>query len=160
MEETKTNLFKPVTTLRGVGPKTAANLETLGIYSLYDLLFYFPMRYDELQTLPLDEIMDGQKVLLKGIVATAAFVRRFGYKKSRLSFKLKIDHAVVMVNFFNQPWLVRQLKIGKEVAIYGKYNVSRQSLSAFRLVAAKESHNGLAPVYPVNRHLRQKRSGL
>ena len=150
-------LFAPVTDLKGVGTKTAAALGSLGIYSIYDLLFYFPFRYDELQTLPLDQIMDGQKVMLKGIVATEAFVSRFGYKKSRLSFKMRIDHDVIMVNFFNQPWLKNKIEIGQEVAIYGKYNVARQSLSAFKFVAAKENDSGMAPIYPVNRHVKQKK---
>ena len=115
------NLFEPVTKLKGVGPKTAAALESLSIYSVYDLLFYFPYRYDDLEMIPLDQLNDGQKVLLKGIVATEPFVSRFGYKKSRLSFKLRIDHDIIMVNFFNQPWLKNQLEVGKEVAVYGKY---------------------------------------
>lgn len=150
-------LFAPVTDLKGVGTKTTAALGSLGIYSIYDLLFYFPFRYDELQTLPLDQIMDGQKVMLKGIVATEAFVSRFGYKKSRLSFKMRIDHDVIMVNFFNQPWLKNKIEIGQEVAIYGKYNVARQSLTAFKFVAAKENDSGMAPIYPVNRHVKQKK---
>lgn len=150
-------LFAPVTDLKGVGTKTAADLGSLGIYSIYDLLFYFPFRYDELQTLPLDQIMDGQKVMLKGIVATEPFVSRFGYKKSRLSFKMRIDHDVIMVNFFNQPWLKSKIEIGEEVAIYGKYNVARQSLSAFKFVAVKEKDSGMAPIYPVNRHVKQKK---
>lgn len=150
-------LFAPVTDLKGVGTKTTAALGSLGIYSIYDLLFYFPFRYDELQTLPLDQIMDDQKVMLKGIVATEAFVSRFGYKKSRLSFKMRIDHDVIMVNFFNQPWLKNKIEIGQEVAIYGKYNVARQSLTAFKFVAAKENDSGMAPIYPVNRHVKQKK---
>ncbi|WP_294878532.1 ATP-dependent DNA helicase RecG [Lactobacillus rizhaonensis] len=150
-------LFAPVTDLKGVGTKTAAALGSLGIYSVYDLLYYFPFRYDELQTIPLDQIMDGQKVMLKGIVATDAFVTRFGYKKSRLSFKLRIDHDVIMVNFFNQPWLKEKIAVGKEVAIYGKYNAARQSLAAFKFVAAKENDSGMAPIYSVNRQIKQKK---
>ena len=150
-------LFAPVTDLKGVGTKTAAALGSLEIYSIYDLLYYFPFRYDELQTIPLDQIMDGQKVMLKGVVATEAFVSRFGYKKSRLSFKLRIDHDVVMVNFFNQPWLKEKIEVGKEVAVYGKYNISRQSLAGFKFIAAKENDSGMAPIYSVNRHLRQKK---
>ena len=150
-------LFAPVTDLKGVGTKTAAALGSLEIYSIYDLLYYFPFRYDELQTIPLDQIMDGQKVMLKGVVATEAFVSRFGYKKSRLSFKLRIDHDVVMVNFFNQPWLKEKIEVGKEVAVYGKYNISRQSLAGFKFIAAKENNSGMAPIYSVNRHLRQKK---
>ena len=150
-------LFAPVTDLKGVGTKTAAALGSLGIYSVYDLLYYFPFRYDELQTIPLDQIMDGQKVMLKGIVATDAFVTRFGYKKSRLSFKLRIDHDVIMVNFFNQPWLKEKIAVGKEVAIYGKYNAARQSLAAFKFIAAKENDSGMAPIYSVNRQIKQKK---
>ena len=150
-------LFAPVTDLKGVGTKTAAALGSLGIYSVYDLVYYFPFRYDELQTIPLDQIMDGQKVMLKGIVATDAFVTRFGYKKSRLSFKLRIDHDVIMVNFFNQPWLKEKIEIGKEVAIYGKYNAARQSLAAFKFIAAKENDSGMAPIYSVNRQIKQKK---
>ena len=150
-------LFAPVTDLKGVGTKTAAALGSLEIYSIYDLLYYFPFRYDELQTIPLDQIMDGQKVMLKGVVATEAFVSRYGYKKSRLSFKLRIDHDVVMVNFFNQPWLKEKIEVGKEVAVYGKYNISRQSLAGFKFIAAKENDSGMAPIYSVNRHLRQKK---
>ena len=150
-------LFAPVTDLKGVGTKTAADLGSLGIYSIYDLLYYFPFRYDELESMPLDQVMDGQKVMLKGIVATEPFVSRFGYKKTRLSFKLRIDHEVVMVNFFNQPWLKSKIEIGKDVAIYGKYNLDRQSLSAFKFVATKENDRGLAPVYPVNKHIHQKK---
>ena len=150
-------LFAPVTNLKGVGTKTAAALGSLGIYSIYDLLFYFPFRYDELQTIPLDQIMDGQKVMLKGIVATDAFVSRFGYKKSRLSFKMRIDHDVILVNFFNQPWLKEKIEVGKEVAVYGKYNLARQSLAGFKFVAAKENDSGMAPIYSVNHHIRQKK---
>ena len=150
-------LFAPVTNLKGVGTKTAAALGSLGIYSIYDLLFYFPFRYDELQTIPLEQIMDGQKVMLKGIVATDAFVSRFGYKKSRLSFKMRIDHDVILVNFFNQPWLKEKIEVGKEVAVYGKYNLARQSLAGFKFVAAKENDSGMAPIYSVNHHIRQKK---
>lgn len=149
--------FSPATDLKGVGVKTGEGLRTLGICSIYDLLFYFPYRYDELASLPLDQLMDGQKVMLKGIVATTPYQNFFGYHKSRVSFKMRIDHDIIMVNFFNQPWLTKQLEIGQEVAIYGKYNLAKQSLSAYKLVAKSHGDDGMAPVYSVNRHIKQKK---
>ena len=101
--------------------------------------------------------MDGQKVMLKGIVATTPYQNFFGYHKSRVSFKMRIDHDIIMVNFFNQPWLTKQLEIGQEVAIYGKYNLAKQSLSAYKLVAKSHGDDGMAPVYSVNRHIKQKK---
>lgn len=41
------NLFSPVTDLRGVGPARAAALQRLGIFTLYDLLAYFPRDYED-----------------------------------------------------------------------------------------------------------------
>lgn len=149
--------FSPATDLKGVGVKTGEGLRTLGICSIYDLLFYFPYRYDELASLPLDQLLDGQKVMLKGIVATTPYQNFFGYHKSRVSFKMRIDHDIIMVNFFNQPWLCKQLEIGQEVAIYGKYNLAKQSLSAYKLVAKSHGDDGMAPVYSVNRHIKQKK---
>lgn len=155
----KTNtLFDPVTCLPGVGIKTAASLSTLGINSLYDLLFYFPFRYDDLENIPLDSVVDGQKVLLKGIVATPPYLNRFGYRKTRLTFKMRIDHDIVMVNFFNQPWLKNKLEVGQDIAVYGKYAVARQSLAGIKIVAVKsENVDAMAPVYPVNKHVKQKK---
>ncbi|WP_439755906.1 DEAD/DEAH box helicase, partial [Lactobacillus taiwanensis] len=156
MNNKQSKLFEPVTKLKGVGAKTAAALTSLGINTIYDLLFYFPFRYDDLETLPLDQIDDGQKVLLKGIVVTAPFVSRFGYRKTRLSFKIKIDHDIIMVNFFNQPWLKDKVEIGKEIAVYGKYQVAKQALSGFKMVAEKKD-SGFAPIYSVNSHLKQSK---
>ena len=134
-----------------MGPKTVEQLKTLNIQTIYDLLTYFPFRYDDIEEMPLAMVLDGQKVVLKGIVATSPVFARFGYKKTRLSFKLKIDHDVIMINFFNQPWLSKQVEIGQELAIYGKYNEAKQSLAGMKIMAQKTSETDLAPVYSVTR---------
>lgn len=152
-----TEIFDSVGELPGVGPKTVSVLETLGIRTQYDLLYYFPYRYDDLQELPLDQIMDGQKVVVKGQVVTDPVVGRFGYRKTRLSFKLKIDHDVIMVSFFNQPWLKNQVEIGQEIAVYGKYNEPKQILTGMKIMAKKTAGDELEPIYSVNQHVKQKK---
>ncbi|EFO68923.1 ATP-dependent DNA helicase RecG [Lactobacillus iners LactinV 03V1-b] len=117
-------LLNPVSDLDGVGVKTAEALSQLKIKTIYDLLFYFPRRYDSLEIFPLNELKDGQKVLLKGKIVTDVVVSRYGYHNTRLNFKMQIDHDIIMVNFFNQPWLKKQLQKGNDIAIYGKLCVS------------------------------------
>jgi ATP-dependent DNA helicase RecG len=152
-----TNLFDSVSQLKGVGPKTQKALASLGINSLYDLVYYFPFRYDELQTLPLDQLEDGQKAVLKGEVVTEPLVSYFGYHKSRLTFKLKIDHAIVMVVFFNQPWLRKKIEAGQNIAVYGVFNKNRLSLNGQRIIAQADKDDAMSPVYSVNRQLKQAR---
>ncbi|QNQ83868.1 ATP-dependent DNA helicase RecG [Lactobacillus sp. PV037] len=151
------DLFLPVTTLKGVGEKTKEQLQSLGINSIYDLLFYFPFRYEALDSTPLQQAIDGQKIVLKGLVVTDPYVSHFGRHKSRLSFKLKIDHEIIMVNFFNQHWLQKTIKTGHEIAVYGKYNEARQSLGGIKVIAKKEHDSSMAAVYGVNKNISQKK---
>lgn len=150
-------LFSSIAVLKGIGSKTAENFSNLGINTIYDLIYYFPFRYDDLESLPLDQLEDGQKTLLKGEVVTEPFISHFGYRKSRLSFKLKIDHDIIMVNFFNQPWLKDKVEIGKNVAVYGTYNLNRQSLSAFKFIAGEKENSELTPIYSVSKKVKQKK---
>ena len=39
-------IYDSVSTLKGVGEKTREQLENMGIYTLLDLLLYFPRGYD------------------------------------------------------------------------------------------------------------------
>ena len=150
-------LFQEVGQLKGVGPKTQKALAQLGINSLYDLVYYFPFRYDELQTLPLDQIADGQKAVVKGTVATEPVVSYFGYRKSRLSFKLKIDHAIVMVVFFNQHWLKNKIEAGGQLAVYGVFNKARLAVNGQRIIASANSTDDFSPVYSVTSSIKQAR---
>ena len=61
-------LSSPINQIKGVGPKRAETLESLGIHTIYDLLTYYPFRYDDIQEKTLDEIQDQEKVVLKGAV--------------------------------------------------------------------------------------------
>ena len=98
-------LNQPLTVLKGVGEKRAQDLASLGIETIEDLLKYYPFRYEDIQERQLAEIQDQEKVTIKGIVVSPPVVNRFGYKKSRLQFRMMQDHDVFNVSFFNQPYL-------------------------------------------------------
>ena len=47
--------------------------------------------------------------------------------------------------------------MGQEIAVYGKYDLRKQSLSAYKLLANKNSDDGMAPIYSINRQIKQKK---
>ncbi|KRO18596.1 DNA helicase RecG [Lacticaseibacillus saniviri JCM 17471 = DSM 24301] len=150
-------LTDSIATLAGVGEKRALALNSLGIATINDLLFYFPFRYTDLKVKPLEEVADQEQVTLKGTVVTPAVLTRFGPHKSRLNFKLQVEHAVVAVTFFNQPWLKEKFEMGVEAAIFGKWDGMRHSLTGMKLLATQNQEEpGLAAVYPVNKSIRQQ----
>ena len=140
--------------LPSVGPKRLEALQSLGINNVYDLLFYFPFRYEDMQAKSLDDAVDQEKILIKGVVASEPVVSRFGYKKTRLNVRLMTDNESIMVTFFNQPWLKDKFETGNEAAVYGKWNANRRSLMGMKVIGVDD--NSVDSVYSVNKNIHQK----
>ncbi|WP_056956427.1 ATP-dependent DNA helicase RecG [Lacticaseibacillus pantheris] len=150
-------LSDAVGVLPGVGPKRVEALADLGIVTVNDLLFYFPFRYDDLQERDLATAVDGEKLTVKGTVVADPVIARFGPHKVRVTVRLQVDRTVILVSFFNQPWLKDRFHQGQEAAIYGKWNVGRNALSAMRLVATKDQDApSMAAIYPLSQAVHQK----
>ena len=147
------NLGDSVGVLRGVGPKKIQALNKLGVNTIEDLLTFYPFRYNDIAVKNLEEINSQEKVTLKGIVASEPVLVRFGRKKSRLNFKLLINHDVIGVTFFNQPWISKQVTTGQELAVYGKYDALRQSLSGIKIISRKT--NDFVGVYRSSKDIKE-----
>lgn len=148
------SLNDSVSVLTGVGPKKLTALNQLGINTIIDLLTFYPYRYDDLKAKKLSEITDQEKVTLKGIVSSEPVLIRFGQKKNLLNVRLLIDSDNITVSFFNQPFLQKQFEIGKEVAVYGKWDDKRKSLSGMKLLT-KQNDDKLSAIYRSSKDIHQ-----
>lgn len=147
-------LQQPITVLAGVGEKRAQNLAELGIETIEDLLTYYPFRYEDIQERELAEIQDQEKVTIKGTVVSPAVVSRFGYKKSRLQFRMMQNHDVFNVSFFNQPYLKDKVEVSEDLAVYGKWDAKRKALMGMKILGDK-NQGDFAPIYHVSKAVRQ-----
>ena len=147
------NLHQPLSVLPGVGPKSAEKFAKLGIETLQDLLLYFPFRYEDFQSKQVFDLEDGEKAVISGIVATPANVQYYGFKRNRLRFSIKQGEVVLAVNFFNQPYLADKIEVGATVAIFGKWDKAKVSLTGMKLLAQVE--DDLQPVYRVAQGISQ-----
>ncbi|MFC4653081.1 ATP-dependent DNA helicase RecG [Lactococcus nasutitermitis] len=139
--------------LKGVGPKSLENYQKLGIFTVQDLLLYFPFRYDDFASRSVFELLDGEKATIIGEVVTPANVQYYGFKRNRLSFKIKQNDAIIAVSFFNQPYLADKVEVGKEIAVYGKWELAKQQLLGTKVVA--QADDGFSPVYHVSAGVKQ-----
>lgn len=138
-----------VTVLNGVGAKRAEALKKLGIETLWDLFTYFPFRYEDLTVQEIETIEDRQKVVLQGTVIAPAHVQYYGYNKSRLSFRINVDHVIVPVTFFNQPYLAKQISEGEEIKVFGTWDASRRQLSGIKIIGGNtvNKNEKFEPIY-------------
>ena len=147
------NLHQPLTVLPSVGPKSAEKFSKLGIESLQDLLLYFPFRYEDFKSKNVIELEDGEKAVVSGVVVTPANVQYYGYKRNRLRFTIKQDEVVLAINFFNQPYLADKVEVGSTIAIFGKWDKAKASLTGMKILAQVE--DDLQPVYRVAQGISQ-----
>ncbi|AIM24471.1 ATP-dependent DNA helicase RecG [Melissococcus plutonius] len=150
------DLSDVITKIPKIGSKRAENLQALGIYTVEDLLTYYPFRYEDIQEKELDEIQDQEKVTLKGFVVSEPIVTHYGYKKNRLVFRIMQEHAVINVSFFNQSFLKEKVHLSEEIAIYGKWDAKRKSLNGIKILASKDGKTeDFSPIYHVNKKIHQ-----
>ena len=111
-------LLEPVTTLRGVGAKMASRLAEIGIRSLEDLLFHFPLRYqDRTQVTPIAGLRDQVDAVIKGTVSGAAVTMG---RRRTLLVKVEDSTGLLTVRFFHfRQAQVTQFKTGARVQLFG-----------------------------------------
>lgn len=106
--------------LKGVGPRRAADLARVGLHTIEDLLFRFPLRYeDRSQRLPIASVRPGARVSVTGRVVHAALrtTRRPGFKIFEVI--VSDDSGSILVTWLNQPYLRDVFKAGQHVVLFG-----------------------------------------
>lgn len=103
--------------IKGIGPKTANILRRLGINDSYDLLTYYPFRYDIIKRTDLND----EKVILDGIVESNAVVTYLRNHKDKMQFRFNIGKLVDVV-IFNRGFLKNKIIVGTKLIIFGKYD--------------------------------------
>ena len=125
--------------LKGIGPTRISRMRAVGIHSLRDLLYFFPVRYeDHIHETPVAEACEGEK-LIRGIVADTPRIAYF-HGRSRVSAMIRDGSGSLAVYWFNEPWMKQQLPIGKEILLYGRIQNrnSRRSMLNPRIVTRQE----------------------
>ena len=142
------SLQDSVATLKGVGPKRVADLATLGIDTIGDLLTYYPSRYDDVTPVDLATVKDRQKVTVQGTVVSEPLLTRYGYRRSRLSLRIQVGQQVIMATFFNQAYLAKKVQLNEQVTVMGKWDARRRQVTANKLLtAADEKKKSSGAVY-------------
>ncbi|MCG6957200.1 MAG: ATP-dependent DNA helicase RecG [Gemmatimonadetes bacterium] len=109
----------PVQFLKGVGPRRAEALGSMGISTARDLLYHLPRRYDDASTVHpigrLDVGMDATvigRVRSKGVIPTRKGLRIF-------QAVLQDESGMITVAWPGQPWLDRKLREGDVLLVTG-----------------------------------------
>jgi ATP-dependent DNA helicase RecG len=124
------NLKQSVSTLKGIGEETAENLAEMNIFTIQDLLEYFPYRYEDYSLRDLTEVKHDEKITVEGKVHSEPSLAYFGRKKSKLTFRMFVNQYLIKVVFFNQPYLKSKIVMNETITVTGKWDAHRQTITA------------------------------
>lgn len=152
---------RPITDLKGVGPKIAALLAKLGIYTYLDLLFHLPYRYqDRTKITPITDLTPGEIAIIEGHIIKKEFKRG---RRATLILWLKDDSGLIAVRFFNyNAGMVKRFDELKMLRCYGevRFGFNRLEMSHPEILnfAKKETplEERLTPIYSLTAGLSQR----
>lgn len=147
------SLTDSLSVLSGFGPKSVEKFLKLGLETVGDALVYYPFRYEDFQSKSVLDLMNGEKALVLGEVISPASVQYYGYKRNRLRFSIRQGEVVIAVSFFNQPYLVDKIEVGAQIAIWGKWDKTKASLTGMKVLS--QSQDDLQPVYHLVQGVKQ-----
>ncbi|WP_067621321.1 ATP-dependent DNA helicase RecG [Alicyclobacillus acidiphilus] len=148
-----------VRSLPGVGPAKEKSLAALGLYTVHDLLHYFPFRFEDRTPRPLSQWADGDRVTVRATVAGEAVIRWRG-PKSMMTARLRVDgQQLVLGTWFSQHYLKPRLTDGRMVTVSGKWNAEKRIIVVSETSFDAGSNyrmNGFLPVYHGTKDLGSK----
>ena len=116
-----------ITTMKGIGEKTAENFYKLGIYTIRDLLAFYPRSFMTFE--PVTEISTMSETGTAAIIGTVQRVSRPLRIRSLFLQNIQIlsGKHTVKLTFFNMPYIAKVLKEGTTHVFRGKLQVAINS---------------------------------
>lgn len=135
-------LLQPVSSIAGVGPAASKNLARLGVFTVSDLLTYWPRRWDDRRRwFPISSFLQVSHVQT---IAKVLSHQWFGYGRMK-TLKIEIADSTgrAYLICFNRTFLEQSLPVGAIVSVVGSFylkfqEIQSSSFEAKRLTIGEE----------------------
>jgi ATP-dependent DNA helicase RecG len=154
----------PLDLVPGIGKANLNAFKRLGLRTIEELLYHFPHRYDDFSSQrQIADLVVGATETIVGEVTDVRVVGGAG-RSGRTEVAVTDPSGTIKAVFFNQPWLARQLTVGRIIVLSGKvgaYLGMRQmagpTWEPYVTDADALVHTGrLVPVHPLTKGLQER----
>lgn len=153
------DLNKDIQYIKGVGPNRAKLLNKLGIFSLEDLITYYPRGYED-RSKPkfICECEDKQEALICAVVCNKIVnVRLKGKTMQRIT--VRDETGVATITWFNQSYLKDKFIVGNQYKFFGRISKKTGKVSmvspVFEDIEKAQNTGRIVPVYHLTYQLSQ-----
>lgn len=153
------DLYKDVKYIKNVGPNRVKLLNKLNIFTLKDLITYFPRNHED-RSIPkkIIDCTNGEEVLIKATAVTRVIETRTR-KMSIYKLVVRDGSESCTITWFNQRYLKDAFKVGHTYNFYGKIETK---LGRFEMKSPVFDEDGknrntgkIIPLYPLTSGISQ-----
>ena len=155
------DLNKEIQFVKGIGPKRAEKLHKLNIFTLKDLIYYFPRQYeDRSKVKKINQLENEEKVTIKGVITRMdSYSPKKGMNIIRMD--MRDDTGYIKLSFFNQEYIKRVFKSGDSIVVFGKVKIENNfkefvPIEIEHYSSKPQSNCKIEPVYPLTYGLSNK----
>ena len=144
----------PITSLKGIGPRKAESLGRLGLFSLKDLLYFFPRGHRD-YSVPtyIMGARHGDEGAFELVVRTEPKLARIRRGLDITTAKAYDQSGEITLTWYNQPYRKGSISAGDKIVACGRVDRSRGA----KLInpALYRELPGILPVYPLTTGITQ-----
>lgn len=158
-EGIRINIYDDIGLVKGVGPKLKERLNKVGIFTVLDLLLYFPRDYEFLNDdISLNGDTSDEKAILKCKAKSYGSSIRTRNGKTLTTINFTYNNLKVIGKWFNQPYIKRNFILGNEYNLMGKFKKVNNTLEVINpLIPCKEANKSeILPIYTLKNGLTNK----
>ncbi len=146
--------------IKGVGPSRAKLLNLLGIFTIEDLINYYPRTYeDRTKVTKIAELEEDQYALIEGVAVSGASTFRMKRNMTLTKLIVEDDTGRALITWFNQDYVKTKLHAKEKYKFFGKVQKKAGVIEMNSPVFDGEDENKntgkIVPVYPTTKGLNQ-----
>ena len=154
------DLLKDAKYIKGVGPNRIKQLNSLGIYTLEDVISYYPRGYEN-RGIKKDiaELVDGEDALIEAKCVSK--ITEIRIRKNMTIYKLVVrdETATCTLTWFNVPFLKKRFIVGDTYKFFGKVKRKLNQIEMMTPIIDEQDSNKntgrIIPIYPSTYNLSQ-----
>ena len=154
------DLSKEIKYVKGVGPNRATLLNRLGIYTLEDLITYYPRTHED-RSIPkkIIDLLHGEEALIEAMPVSRMSEIRIRRNFTMYKLIVRDDTGTCQITWYNQSYLKNMFKVGEKYKFFGKVNKKFNKTDMISPVfdgdGISKNTGKIIPIYPTTYNLPQ-----
>ena len=154
------DLKQNVQYIKGVGPNRVKLLNLLGIYTIEDLISYYPRAYqDRSKIKKIEELQEGEEALIEAVTLSGVSTFKLRRNMSVSKVQVQDDTGRCLITWLNQDYIKSTIHAKEKYKFYGKVTKKIGQTEMTSPVFDKEGENKntgkIIPVYPTTKKLSE-----